>query len=239
MRFKAVLFDFGDTLVKTKKGIHPKLLKNLHESLLSNGINLSLEEFKEAYFDVRQRAHEVIRKTFKEIDFRKRIVETLRRFGYVFGGDDKIIVDACEAFFKPFIDTTTIVKSATRILNQLKKKYKLGVVSDFLYPSAVREMLQKFKLMKYFDVVIISSEVGWRNPHPAVFQAALKSLGVNPNETVFVGDSIKRDIMPAKKLGMQTILVDFQGKTSVDKLSEEERPDYVIFKLEDVLSILI
>lgn len=238
MKVKAVLFDFGDTLVKTKKGIYLELLKSLHESLISSSINLSFDELKEAYFEVREREHEIIRKTLKEIDFRERILGTLSKSGYVFRLDDKIIIDACEAFFKPFIDTTTIVKSATRILKELKKRYKLGVVSDFLYPPALRKMLQKFKLMEYFDVVIISSEVGWRKPHPAVFRIALKSLEVSPYETVFVGDSIKRDVMPAKKLGMRTILIDLHGKASLDKLSEEEKPNYIIFKLEDVLRVL-
>jgi len=238
MKVKVVLFDLGDTLVKTKKGIYLELLKSLHESLISNSVNLPFEELKKAYFEVREKEHEIIRQTLKEIDFSKRISETLSNFGYVFKQNDKIITDACEAFFKPFIDTTTIVKSALKVLSALKKKYRLGVVSDFLYPPAFRKMLQKFKLMKYFDIVVISSEVGWRKPHPAIFQAALKSLEVSPYETVFVGDSIKRDIIPAKKLGMRTILIDLCGKTSLDKLSEEEKPDYLLFKLEDVLNVL-
>lgn len=111
---------------------------------------------KEAYFEVREREHEIIRKTLKETDFRERIFRTLSNCGYVFRLDDKIIIDACEAFFKPFIDTTTIVKSAKRVLKELKKKYKLGVVSDFLYPQALRKMLQNFKLVECFDVVVIS-----------------------------------------------------------------------------------
>lgn len=238
MRFNAVLFDFGDTLVQTEEGIYPDLLKSLHKGLTLNGINIPLEELKEAYFNVRRRQHEIIRKTLREIDFRQRVSETLSCFGYTFNLDDKIIIDACEAFFKPFIDTTTMVKSARMTLQKLKQKYKLGAVSDFLYPPVLRKMFQKFKLAGYFEAIVISAEVGWRKPHPAIFQTALKLLEVGPQETIFVGDSIRRDIVPAKKLGMRVILIDLRGKISTDKLREDEKPDVIISKLEDVLRVL-
>lgn len=194
LTIKAVLFDFGDTLVRTKEGIHLELLKSLHKSLTSNGLKMPFEELKEAYLKAREREHEIIRKTLREIDFRQRTLETLNHFGYKFKLDDKIIIDACEAFFKPFIDTTTIDESATIVLQKLKKKYKLGVVSDFLYPPALRKMFQKFKLTKYFDTIVISGEIGWRKPHPSIFERALKLLEVRPHEVIFVGDSTKRDI---------------------------------------------
>jgi FMN phosphatase YigB (HAD superfamily) len=54
MKVKAVLFDFGDTLVKTKKGIYLELLKSLHESLISNSISLPFEELKKASLAVLQ-----------------------------------------------------------------------------------------------------------------------------------------------------------------------------------------
>jgi putative hydrolase of the HAD superfamily len=238
MRFNAVLFDFGDTLVQTKEGIHADLLKSLHESLTLNGINIPLEELKEAYFDVRRRQHEIIRKTLRETDFRHRVSETLSCFGYTFKLDDKIIIDACEAFFKPFIDTTTIVESARMTLQKLKQKYKLGAVSDFLYPPVLRKMFKKFELAGYFEAIVISGEVGWRKPHPAIFQTALKLLEVGPQETIFVGDSIRRDIVPAKKLGMGAILIDPHGKALVNELPEDERPDVVVSKLEDILRVL-
>jgi len=238
MRFNAVLFDFGDTLVQIKEGIHADLLKSLHKSLTLNGINIPLEELKEAYFNVRRRQHEIIRKTLREIDFRHRVSEILSCFGYTFKLDDKIIIDACEAFFKPFIDTTIVVKSARMTLQKLKQEYKLGAVSDFLYPPVLRKMFQKFKLAGYFEAIVISGEVGWRKPHPAIFQTALKLLEVGPQETIFVGDSIRRDIVPAKKLGMRAILIDPHGKALVNELPEDKRPDIVVSKLEDTLRVL-
>lgn len=131
-----------------------------------------------------------------------------------------------------------MVESARTILQELKKKYKLGVVSDFLYPPAFRKMFQKFKLTEYFDAIVISGEVGWRKPHPAIFQTALKLLEVSPQETISVGDSVKRDIVPAKKLGMRAILIDPEGKAMTNKLQEKERPDVVVSRLEHVLRIL-
>ena len=69
-------------------------------------------------------------------------METLVRFGHVFGPEDKKIIEACEAFFKPFVDSTIIIKSTTKVLRKLKKKYKLGLVSDFLYSPALRNIAE-------------------------------------------------------------------------------------------------
>ena len=36
----------------------------------------------------------------------------------------------------------------------------------------------------------------------------MKKLNLHPEEILFVGDSLTRDIIPAKKLGMKTLLVN-------------------------------
>ena len=61
------------------------------------------------------------------------------------------------------------------------------------------------------DVACGSLAHGRIKPHPSIFEAALAALGVEPGETVMVGDSYHDDIEGARALGMRAILVDRDG----------------------------
>ncbi|MEF7495421.1 HAD family hydrolase, partial [Lysinibacillus sp. RSDA_15] len=49
-------------------------------------------------------------------------------------------------------------------------------------------------LDRYFDTVIISEEVGWSKPDGRIFEIALKRLNVKPENTLFIGDDLVKDI---------------------------------------------
>jgi hypothetical protein len=44
-------------------------------------------------------------------------------------------------------------------------------------------------LTDLFDATVLSVQVGWRKPHPAIYRAALDQLGIFAADAVFVGDS--------------------------------------------------
>jgi HAD superfamily hydrolase (TIGR01509 family) len=66
------------------------------------------------------------------------------------------------------------------------------------------------------DSHVTSIDVGWRKPHPAMFQRALAELRVDPAEAVMVGNSMEADIAPAKALGLRTVLVRSRDASSAD-----------------------
>jgi FMN phosphatase YigB (HAD superfamily) len=57
------------------------------------------------------------------------------------------------------------------------------------------------------DVVITSLDVGFRKPHPVLFEAAIAAAGCEPHECVMIGNSETKDIEPAAAFGMRTIRV--------------------------------
>ena len=67
-----------------------------------------------------------------------------------------------------------------------------------------------------FRAVVISCEVGTGKPKPALFLAACQEMGVNPEETLFIGDTEDRDIAGATAVGMKTLLVGKAPKTRPD-----------------------
>ena len=80
---------------------------------------------------------------------------------------------------------------------------------------------------------MFSSEVGWRKPHPAIFERALEALDVAPERAIFVGDKLSTDVAGASALGMTTCqALWFQADAD-----EAPEPDYRAFTQMDVLTI--
>jgi HAD superfamily hydrolase (TIGR01549 family) len=88
-----------------------------------------------------------------------------------------------------------------------ERGYHVGSVTDRgLGGELFREELRHHGLLDLFEVLSISCEVGYLKPHPRIFQHALDALGVGPEETVMVGDSLRADVGGAKALGMTAVL---------------------------------
>lgn len=91
------------------------------------------------------------------------------------------------------------------LLKRLKKKYRLGVVSNFY--GNLSAILKGEGYGPLVDAVADSARVGCLKPSPDIFLAVLRKLKVRPQDCVFVGDSRKRDMRGAKELGMRHIWV--------------------------------
>jgi HAD superfamily hydrolase (TIGR01549 family) len=66
-------------------------------------------------------------------------------------------------------------------------------------------------LQRFFDVVVVSEEVGVGKPDPAPFHTALKALGLGPGDVVMVGNDVDRDIAGARNAGIRSIWIDRTG----------------------------
>jgi putative hydrolase of the HAD superfamily len=77
--------------------------------------------------------------------------------------------------------------------------------------------------------------VGYLKPHPLIFQTALRCVGTQPDETVFVGDDPEADIVGAHKAGLRAVLRrQTRRKVSLDSIT----PDAEINGLDELLPIL-
>ena len=63
------------------------------------------------------------------------------------------------------------------------------------------------EIKAFFEVIITYTESKVRKPDELPFKLAIEKLDIKPSETLFVGDSVERDIGGAKKLGMDTLLI--------------------------------
>lgn len=86
------------------------------------------------------------------------------------------------------------------VLERLARRFKLGVVSNFY--GNLEGILAAEGLLPLFGAVADSGRVGVEKPEPAIFEWALARLGVPASEAWMVGDSLKRDMAGAERLGM-------------------------------------
>ncbi len=115
---------------------------------------------------------------------------------------------------------------------------RLGLLSNaFWGVDVIRAMLDRDGLLSYFDVVLCSSAVGVRKPHPAIYRAVLADLGVEPAETVFIGDRLLEDIAGPRRLGMQAILTH-QFRQEDAPQTGLARPDAIIRHFRELPALL-
>lgn len=91
-------------------------------------------------------------------------------------------------------------------LDQMQKKYRLGIVSNAQEAFTMPE-LGLYDLTRYFETVVLSSQAGVKKPNSRIFTRALSNLNVKPSEAVMVGNDMTADMMGASKLGMRTIFI--------------------------------
>lgn len=115
----------------------------------------------------------------------------------------------------------------SKILEMLKKNHQLGIISNF--SGNLETVLKEFSLNEYFDFVIDSFHVGLEKPNPAIFQLAIERCRERPENICFIGDNPERDIAPARKLGMKTVLISESVMNTV--------ADYNINSLEEILRL--
>jgi len=190
---KAILIDVGGVLAlgessKWKKGkfipsgVHLNMAKKLKTS-----IDQYLDSIDTNY------VFAITGKISKQ-----KVIETLsRNFGIASKKLKKLYIDSYKKNFKQN-------KELFNKLFKLKKQgYKIAVLSDQWFLS--KEALMPEKIYKNFDETIVSCDVGVRKPNQKIYQLAVKKLKVSPKEILFI-DNQKWNILPAKKLGMNTIL---------------------------------
>ena len=116
---------------------------------------------------------------------------------------------------------------SVEVLTRLKSRYVLMLVSNFYGNLPV--VLREFGFDGLFLKVVESAAVGIRKPDPRIFQLAIESLGLCPDEVAVIGDSIKNDILPAQHLGCQTVW--FKGEQWTDTPSYQTASERIITDL--------
>jgi putative hydrolase of the HAD superfamily len=93
------------------------------------------------------------------------------------------------------------------ILNALRPHYRLAMLTNGA-SDLQNEKIVASKLASYFEVIVISGDIGKGKPHPDIFTTTLKELSVQPEEAVMIGDNPRNDIFGAWQIGMRGIWIN-------------------------------
>lgn len=240
-----LLIDFVGTLVSFRPD-YGAAVRQLYKELRAYLDDVDYSKFVSTYEAVYRKYLEIRRTKLIEVPNTIWVKETcdILKPGSELG--EAQVKRAVRSYFSAFMKDLRPRPEARDVLIYLRheRKYRMGLISNFSYAPALKEGLLRARLAGLFDELIISHEVGYRKPHPAIFVAALKALNGKPSEAVMVGDTPEEDIYGAKRLGIRTCLVlpPLIDGYSVYKVKPEEaallQPDTTISSLAELKAFL-
>ncbi|MFI5252357.1 MAG: HAD family hydrolase [Bacteroidota bacterium] len=221
----AALFDFGGTI--DTNGVHWS--ERFWEYYRRFNIRVAKGDFENAFVaaDVEILKNDLSHSTFEHI----LELQLSAQFDILNLQKERLVLQ--DIISECYRDTGVVIAAARNILEELKTKYKLALVSNFY--GNLEIVCAEFGLDKTFDVKIDSEIVGIRKPDLRIFGIALERLSVKPEESYAIGDSYDRDIVPGKRLGCRTIWL--KGKSWKEE-RRNESADFIIASFTELKTVL-
>ncbi|HJW67962.1 MAG TPA: HAD family hydrolase, partial [Candidatus Binatia bacterium] len=94
------------------------------------------------------------------------------------------------------------------LLDELRPRHRLAVVSNFDDTGAVFEILHRHGVLGKVDAVVVSESLGLRKPHPLTVHTALRMLDVRADAALLVGDTFAEDVAAAHAAGIDAAWLD-------------------------------
>lgn len=230
-----VLLDVGDTMAKANPS-----WRDVYATVFGgHGIEASLEDFEQAFRAAwADWAQEGPFEATEEASFQRFMALdqlVFDRLGYP---------DLPESFFRD-VDAAFRQRSAFYVFADVipaldamqAAGLRLGVVSNWGW--AAPELLQTLELARHFEIMSISARVGYQKPHAAIFEHALDLLEVSPDQAIHVGDDPEADIIGARRVGIEPVLIDRHGRTHPPLGHETEHDEVAcVADLAELLDLL-
>lgn len=132
-------------------------------------------------------------------------------------------------------DVCVPLAGAVNLLNALQGKVKMGIITNGCV-ALQDARLRRHDFLQYFDLLVISEQVGYAKPHPAIFDHALAKMG-NPSRkrVLMVGDNPDSDILGGQRSGMTTCWLNVEQHPVPPNI----QPDLQVRSLSELQEILI
>ena len=248
MTTSAVIFDLFDTLVLLDRERLPEVSVNgktrrttaghLHRAFQPFAPGLTLGSFVDALFWSWEESERLRGESHRE-------VTAPERFGMMFGrlglGDGRVPPEALQMLLathmRELSKAVVFPDHHADLLRSLGKRHKLAVVSNFDYTPTARHILEREGVADLFETVVVSDEVGWRKPKPIIFELALRRLGIDAGEALFVGDRADIDVVGAQGVGMASAWINREATALPVGMTPPEFEIRDLAELERILGI--
>ena len=229
MGVRAAFFDVGDTLVE---GWSPDYRDRARAALAAR---YGERDWYDAFLDAK---HEPLD---HDVPWRQETLAIIERWlrGQQVALDD-VEIDTIRSLCSVPLDTVArLTDGAADALRWCKANgLTVVLVTNTLWrgDEEVREDWRRFGLAEHIDGVASSHSVGWRKPHPAMFQRALEIAGVQGAEAFMVGDRLGADIWGARQLGIRGVLRKTIGPAPQARVAAV--PDATLVTLRDLPAVV-
>lgn len=227
---KAVIFDFGQTLVDSANGFR-RAEKNAQTKIFTDLSLTRWEDFLKNYRRFRKKLHK--QSNFSRMTLWKEIYSDYSRPPNI------DLIKTWENEYWDMVKTYTVLfPNAEKVLKALSAKYRVALITNTQGQQGYGSHRMKMypQLEPYFEVVIVAGEGGVPpKPDPKPFQLCLKTLHVSPAESVYVGDDWRIDICGARDAGLTPIWLKHDGV-------KRSWPDFktsipIIYRLDQLLEL--
>jgi putative hydrolase of the HAD superfamily len=216
MRFRAVFFDVGETLVH----VDPTFADLFVTVLAGAGHERSVEDVRDASAHVYARFSEAARDgsmwtTTPERSRAFWISVYERMLGELDVADDDGLASTLHREFTRMENYVLFDDVLPALASLRAAGILLGVVSNF--EAWLEDWFGAHELLELFPVRVISGIEGIEKPDERIFRLALERASVSAEDSVYVGDNPEFDVDPPAAIGMFPVLVDrrdrFPGHT--------------------------
>lgn len=226
---KGIIFDYGGTI--DTNGTH--WAEVIREQYIKAGLTIDDKLFRETYvYGERALAKNPIiapTDTFRILLEKKIAIHREYLNGTMSSIQEKNIAQGC---YQRVLGT---IEKTRNVVESLSRRYPLVLVTNFY--GNMPTVLKEFALEKYFITIVESSIVGIRKPDPALFALGVEALSLPPTDVVVIGDSYRKDILPAHTLGCHTVWIKGIGWEE-ETPQPNAQPDAIIKSLEELTPLL-
>tara|TARA_B100001173_G_scaffold312169_1_gene332036 strand:- start:10034 stop:10726 length:693 start_codon:yes stop_codon:yes gene_type:complete len=195
-----VFFDLDHTLWDFEKN-SALTFEKIFEEL---NLDLKLNDFMEVYKGINHKYWKQYRKnkiSQKELRH-KRLIKTFQVIDFVF---DPTIIDLISDQYILHLSTfSNLFQGAAFLLEGLKTKYQLHIITNG-FEAVQQKKIRNSGLSSYFKNVFTAEKVGYKKPHPIIFEHALDHAKTAAKNSLMIGDSLEVDVLGAMNIGMQAI----------------------------------
>lgn len=221
MTIQAIIFDLDNTLVNRKEAFRKfaeRFMDQFVEVTSPHQRQQFIEYMIEADRDGYRRKQELYEELKRKMSMRN---------------PDVTVDELAEYWFAEFFQCTVLMDGAIEVLEKLKSEgLKLGIITNGSVHSQ-NAKIDHVRIRDYFDVIVVSDEVGVKKPDVRIFQTALERLQVKPEQSWYIGDHPVNDIQGARYAGLTPVWLE--GYMSwVEGI---EKPRHVIRELRELMDI--
>ncbi|MFX0058763.1 MAG: TIGR02253 family HAD-type hydrolase [Candidatus Hodarchaeota archaeon] len=236
---KLVAFDLDDCLFDSTGLSERARIKGI-DAMINLGLNV---DRKKAIIMIQDIVKEYGSNSSQHYDYFIKRLNELDNMEISFNNQIKYIAGAVMAYHQEKIDSIKLYDDVKPCLNNLKTRgLKSAIITDSPLPIKQYEKILRLSIDKYIDLVIISDEIGIRKPNPKLFSYCLNKFKVKGSETIYIGDNLNNDIVPAKRNNIHSIYIHRGGKYDFNNTGEEiddlNKPEFEIYDLNEIFEII-